>query len=217
MSLPAPNPAISNNPIGGQSIAMEAALYGTLTSNPDLMTLRQGTPIANAPSPEAVEVARRFPTALNPTIWIDFRPITLIPVGTFGGGTTGGAAASPSHHGFYQFGQAYILVSIRQPLELGHQTTHRYHIALAAYDQRRWNVLQAELTALVQTYRFFQTAAYRREKYHLAEELADFNDRLVQTLEPDSRQTRCPLLTLFWRGLRVEQPGSRSRQRARII
>ena len=42
--------------------------------------------------------------------------------------------------------------------------------------------MQAELTTLVQTYRFFQTAAYRREKLRLASELADFNDRLVQSL-----------------------------------
>lgn len=182
LPIPPPNPAVSDVPIGGQSIGMEAALYGALTANPDLVTLRQGTPIANAPSPEAVEVARRFPTALNPTVWIDFRPITLVPVGTFGNGIAGGGTANTSHHGFYQYGQAYILVSIRQPVELGHQTTHRHHIALAAYDQQRWTILQAELTALVQTYRFFQTAAYRREKYRLAQDLADFNDRLVQSL-----------------------------------
>jgi len=191
--IPPPNPAITDVPIGGQSIGMEAALYGTLTANPDLVTLRQGAPIANAPSPEAVEVARRFPTALNPTVWIDFRPITLVPVGTFGGGIAGGGgAASTSHHGFYQYGQAYILVSIRQPVELGHQTTHRYHIAQAAYDQQRWTVLQAELTALVQTYRFFQTAAYRREKYRLAQNLADFNDRLAQTLERRLQANQAP-------------------------
>jgi cobalt-zinc-cadmium efflux system outer membrane protein len=170
---------------------MEAALYGTLTGNPDLVTLRQGTPIANAPSPEAVEVARRFPTALNPTVWIDFRPITLIPAGTFGSGTPGGGAGA-SHGGFYHSGQAYILVSIRQPLELGHQTTHRHQIALAAYNQQQWIVLQAELTALVQTYRFFETAAYRREKYRLARDLAEFNDRLVETLERRLQANQVP-------------------------
>ncbi len=72
---------------------------------------------------------------------------------------------------------------MRQPIELGHQTTHRYHIAQAAFDQQKWIVVQAELTALVQTYRFFQTAAYRREKYRLAQELADFNDRLLESLK----------------------------------
>jgi cobalt-zinc-cadmium efflux system outer membrane protein len=74
-------------------------------------------------------------------------------------------------------------MSLRQPVELGHQTTHRYHIAQAAYDQQQWIVIQAELTGLVQTYRFFQTAAYRREKYRLAQQLADFNDNLLQSLQ----------------------------------
>ena len=63
--------------VGGQSIALQAALYGTLTSNPDLATLRLGNP--TTPSAESVEVARHFPTTLNPTLWCDLRPITLIP------------------------------------------------------------------------------------------------------------------------------------------
>ena len=44
-------------------------------------------------------------------------------------------------------------------------------------------MLQGELTTLVQTYRFFQTAAYRREKLRLANELADFNDHLLLELK----------------------------------
>ena len=86
------------------------------------------------------------------------------------------------NQGFYHYGQNYIYISLRQPVELGHQTTHRYHIAQAAFDQQKWVVVQAELTALVQTYRFFQTAAYRREKFRLAQQLADFNDRLSDSL-----------------------------------
>jgi cobalt-zinc-cadmium efflux system outer membrane protein len=210
--LPAPNPVVSAAPIGGQSIGMEAALYGTLTGNPDLVTLRQGVPIANAPSPEAVEVARRFPAALNPTVWIDFRPITLVPFGTFGSGMPGGGTPRAPHHGFYEYGQAYILVSIRQPLELGHQTTHRHQIALAAYDQQRWTVLQAELTALVQTYRFFETAAYRREKYQLAQQLAEFNDRLVQTLERRLQANQVPAADVVL--ARVESRASRQQVKA---
>ena len=158
---------------------MQAALYGAVTSNPDLVTLREGN--ALAVSAEAVEVARHFPTTLNPTLWIDYRPITLVPNGTFGTGP--GTHASASGNNFYHYGQDYIYVSLRQPIELGHQTTHRYHIAQAAYEQQKWIVVQAELTALVQTYRFFQTAAYRREKFRLAKDLADFNDRLQVTLE----------------------------------
>jgi cobalt-zinc-cadmium efflux system outer membrane protein len=188
MQAPLPNPSFPANPspvaaagIGGQSISLQAALYGALTSNPDLVTLRQGN--ALAVSAEAVEVARHFPTTLNPTLWIDYRPITLVPTGTFGSGTPGGGHGGlPGANGFYHYGQNYIYVSLRQPIELGHQTTHRYRIAQAAYDQQKWIVVQAELTALVQTYRFFQTAAYRREKVQLARDLAKFNDQLLETL-----------------------------------
>ena len=185
-TLPGMNLTTNSSPvaaagIGGQSISMQAALYGALTSNPDLVTLRQGN--ALAASAEAVEVARHFPTTLNPTLWIDYRPITLVPNGTFGSGTPGGHTGSPGANGFYHYGQELIYVSLRQPVELGHQTSHRYRIAQAAYDQQKWVVMQAELTALVQTYRVFQTAAYRREKFHLAEDLANFNDQLLETLQ----------------------------------
>ncbi|MFI5453856.1 MAG: TolC family protein [Isosphaerales bacterium] len=181
--LPAPGPGLSTlalPPAGGQSISLQTALYGALTSNPDLVTMRQGN--ALAASAEAVEVARHFPTTLNPTLWMDYRPITLVPNGTFGTRTPGGGGGGRSSS-FYHYGQDYFYISLRQPVELGHQTTHRYHIAQAAYDQLQWNVLQAELTSLVQTYRFFQTAAYRREKYRLAQQLADFNDHLLQSLQ----------------------------------
>jgi outer membrane protein, heavy metal efflux system len=177
-TIPPPRSLLNSTMMGGQPIAMQAALYGAITSNPDLVTLREGNAIAA--SAEAVEVARHFPTTLNPTLWIDYRPITLVPNGTFG---TGPSHASASGNNFYHYGQDYIYVSLRQPIELGHQTTHRYHIAQAAYEQQKWIVVQAELTALVQTYRFFQTAAYRREKYRLAQQLADFNDRLQETLQ----------------------------------
>ena len=82
-------------PMGGQSISLQTALYGALTSNPDLVVLRQGGSQANAPSPEAVEVARHFPTALNPTLWVDYRPITLIPPSTFGSTSPGGGGDEP--------------------------------------------------------------------------------------------------------------------------
>lgn len=166
--------------VGGQSISLQTALFGTLNSNPDLVALRQGNP--SQASPEAVEVARRFPTTLNPTLWIDFRPITLIPQGTFGTGSSAGGGGAAPHQSFYKNGNAFLYMSLRQPLELGHQTTHRYNIAKAALKQQQWTVVQAELLALVQTYRFFQTAAYRREKLRIARQLADFNDHLLQGL-----------------------------------
>jgi cobalt-zinc-cadmium efflux system outer membrane protein len=159
--VPGPVAPIST---GGQSISLQAALYGAITGNPDLVALRN----SNIASPEAVEVARRFPTTLNPTIWSEIRPWVWSPA-------SNGRGVVPE--------QTYIYLSLRQPIELGHQTTHRYGIAKAALNQQQWTVVQAELLALVQTYRFFQTAAYRREKLRVARQLADFNDRLLQTLK----------------------------------
>ena len=165
--LPAANPIVEggsmNLGIPGQSIALEQALTGAITANPDLVALRQNAPA----TAEAVEVARRFPTALNPTLFLNPRP-----------GVFEKNIGRPGYHSV----EGYLNVSIRQPLELGHQTTHRYHIAQAAHLQARWNISQAEVLALVQTYRFFQTAAYRREKLRLAEDLVRFNERLVVTL-----------------------------------
>ena len=194
----------------GQPLSLQTALLGAITSNPDLATLRQGT--ANGPSPEAVEVARRFPVTLNPTVFIDYRPITLIPRDPFGTAAANSTGAGAHHGGFYHSGQNYILVSLRQPIELGHQTTHRYHIAQAALEQQRWTILQAELTTLVQTYRFFQTAAYRREKFRLARELADFNDRTLQALQRrlETNQAQPADVTLA----RVEARATRQQIRA---
>ena len=75
-----PSDAISV--IGGPSISLQMALYRTLTCNPDLNLLRLGNP--TTPSAESVEVARHFPTTLNPTLWIDYRPMILIPFEAFG-------------------------------------------------------------------------------------------------------------------------------------
>ena len=86
-----PDPSTPAAPVAvvaesGQNLSLQAALYGAIRYNPDLVTLRN----SNVASAEAVEVARRFPTALNPTLWIDYRPITLIPRDTFGSNGTGG-------------------------------------------------------------------------------------------------------------------------------
>ncbi len=175
-SYPIAGSGASSNPSpleSGQSLSLNAALYGAITSNPDVVALRQN----NVASAEAVEVARRFPTTLNPTLWVDVRPLTLerIPAGP---------AADGTYHGtHYQEKNVLMYFSLRQPIEWGHQTTHRYNIAKAAYSQQQWNVVQAELTALVQTYRFFQTAAYRREKLQVAKNLATFNAKLLETLK----------------------------------
>ena len=189
-----PSALLSEATPSGRSLSLQQALTGAITSNPDLVTLRAGS--GATASLEAVEVARHFPTTLNPTVFIDYRPITLIPNGTFANGVgsttgttpgtgTGTGTTTPAHRSssFYGFGQGYLVVAYRQPLEFGHQTTHRFGIAKAAYSQLQWQIVQAELNALVQTYRFFQTAAYRREKAKVAERLAVFNENLRDTLD----------------------------------
>ena len=179
-ATPAPLPPASAGggtpTIGSQSLSLQAALYGAITSNPDLISLRQGNVPGNAASPEAVEVARRFPTALNPTLWVDVRPLVYerVPGGTTSSGRTFGPRLDQK--------DALMYFSLRQPIELGHQSRYRYAIAKSALTQQRWTIVQAELLALVQTYRFYQTAAYRREKLRVARDLAAFNDHLVETL-----------------------------------
>ena len=150
-----------------RSLPLEMALYGAITQNPDLVALRQTT----AASAEAVETARHFPVTLNPTLWLEARPWNFTPIRE--NGATLREAKLPG----------YLYVSLRQPIELGHQQRYRERIAEAAYTQTRWNQVQAELTALVQTYRFYETAAYRREKLRIASDLAEFNHKLVSTLE----------------------------------
>jgi len=70
-------------------------------------------------------------------------------------------------------------------------------------------VLQAELTTLVQTYRFFQTAAYRRERYHLAQQLADFNDRLAESLKRQLEAGQANVTAADVALARVESRGTR--------
>jgi cobalt-zinc-cadmium efflux system outer membrane protein len=165
--VPAPtllSPNLATMNLGSQSIGLEQALTGALSGNPDLIALRQNAPA----TAEAVEVARLFPTALNPTLWVNPRP-----------GVWERNVGRSGYHGV----RGYFNISVRQPIELGHQTTHRMHIAAAAYDQARWNIQQAEMMTIVQTYRSFQTAAYRREKLRLAEDLVRFNEKLVASLK----------------------------------
>lgn len=166
--IPAPN-AIgghdqpSDQPAGVILLTLEAALEWTLSCNPDLVTLRQNLNV----SADALAVARRFPTSLNPTVSMDVRPWV------FERNTEGNIDQLATQ----------VSVSWLQPLEFGHRTAYRTSIASAAYSQTRWTILQNELLALVQTYRLHQTGVYRHEKYRIALELADFNQRLLQVLK----------------------------------
>jgi cobalt-zinc-cadmium efflux system outer membrane protein len=148
-------------------VDLQTALELTLSRNPDLLALRQNLPVSSA----AIEVARRFPTSLNPTLSVDARPWTFEK--------NTGEGARPLGTDF--------TVSWMQPIELGGRTAIRTEIARAAFSQTQWHVLQAELSALVQTYRLHQTAAYRREKVRVAQQLAEFNQALVGTVQRQMR------------------------------
>jgi len=165
---PAPNPMGGNDrppdpPASVIPLTLQAALEWTLSCNPDLVAIRQNLNV----SADALEVARRFPTSLNPTVSLDVRPWVFE------------RAADQS------IDQLATLVSVSwmQPLEFGHRTALRTSIARAEYSQTRWSILQNELLALVQTYRLHQAGVYRHEKYRIAVELADFNQRLLQALK----------------------------------
>lgn len=108
----------------------------------------------------------------------------------------GGARRNQS---YYYTGNQFIYLSLRQPLELGHKTKHRYHIAQAAYSQYQWNVIQAEFQAMVQTYNLFQTAAYQREKYRIAQELVAFNERLQKSLQRQLAANQVPAADVAFR------------------
>ncbi len=199
-------PAQTLWPVNGPSITLAMALYTTLNCNHDLNILRLGNPAT--PSAESVEVARHFPVTLNPTLWMDYRPMILIPFEPFGGPGVGATRTGP----YYQWGQQYIYLSLRQPIELGHQTTHRYHIAQAAYDQRRWTVAQAELLALVQAYRFYQTAVYRRERFKIARQLSGFNEKILSSLQDRLEANLVPAAEVIL--ARVESRASRQLAKA---
>jgi len=154
--------ALSAPPAAQISVDLETALQWTLTSNPDLVAMRRDLGVSAA----AIAVARRFPMSLNPTVSMDVRPWTF---------------EHDSGAGSQRLG-TQVSVSWMQPLEFGHRTGYRTAIARADYSQAQWNIQQAELLTLVESYRLHQTALYRGEKLHVARQLAGFNAQLVQTV-----------------------------------
>lgn len=146
----------------GDPIDLHAALELTLSRNPDLVAIRQNVPVSST----AIQVAQRFPTSINPTVSILSQPWTF--------DKNTGQGAQPL--------EPLFSITWSQPIELGHRRAYREAIAQAAFTQTQWNVVQAELSSLVQTYRLYQTATYRREKLRVARQLADFNQTLVETV-----------------------------------
>ncbi|MCY2992794.1 MAG: TolC family protein [Planctomycetota bacterium] len=152
-------------------VDLETALQWTLSRNPDLVAVRQNADV----SAVAMAVARLFPMSVNPSVTVALRPW---------------AFERDIGQGSQRLGTS-VAVAWTQPLELGRRGP-RLVQAQAAYDQTQWNILQAELVTLVQTYRFHQTATYRREKFRVARQLADFNAQLLLTVR---RQVAAGLAT----------------------
>jgi outer membrane protein, heavy metal efflux system len=151
-------------------LSLQTALEWTLSANPDLIALRQNFRVSN----DALAVARSFPMSLNPTVSLTLQPWTF--------------ERMPGQ-GVEQLATLFS-VSWQQPIEIGHRTEYRTAIAQASFSQTRWNILQAELLAMVQTYRLHQAAAYRYRKYSIATRLAEFNERLLQALERQLQANR---------------------------
>jgi cobalt-zinc-cadmium efflux system outer membrane protein len=143
-------------------IDLETALQWTLQSNPNLVATRQNVSV----SAEAVAVAQYFPMSLNPSVAVTYTPWVF----------------ERQPNGDMEQLDRSVSVAWAQPIELGHRQAYREQMARASYSQTRWTVLQAELAALIQTYRFHQTALYRREKLAVAQDLNTFSTRLVETL-----------------------------------
>jgi len=166
LSLPA---ALDAN---GAAFAMETALTWTLQYNPDLIRLRQDLCV----SAEAVNVARQFPTSLNPTVSVEVAPWVF--------------ERQPA--GDVALLQTLVVASWQQPIELGHRGRERMVIAQATYSQTRWNILQAELEALVETYRAFQTAVYRREKLLAMRRVNQSQAHLLEVLHHHREAAQVP-------------------------
>ncbi|HUT10868.1 MAG TPA: TolC family protein [Thermoguttaceae bacterium] len=168
---PAPWPGVDSEPSPAASpgqipLDLESALQWTLSRNPDLVAMRQNLCVSAA----AVAVAERFPMSLNPSVSVDVRPWTF---------------EHDTGQGNRQLATV-VSLSWMQPIEFGHRTGRRIAIARAEYSQTQWDILQAELLALIETYRLHQTATFRRDKLRVARDLAEFNAKLVETVR---RQT----------------------------
>lgn len=168
---PAPLPPVDGRrgPAASPAVVpldLQSALSWTLSSNPDLVALRQDLCVSAA----AVAVAKQFPMSLNPSVSLDIRPWTF---------------EHDTGHGNPSL-DTLVAISWMQPIELGHRTARRTVIAQAEYSQTQWNLLQAELLALVETYRLHQTAAFRRDKLLVARKLAEFNAKLVEVIRNET-------------------------------
>jgi outer membrane protein, heavy metal efflux system len=138
-------------------LTLDGAIATALNRNPDLVTLRAGEPVAQA----VYGVAETYPW--NPYVQIEVLPYAR---------EVGGSVRAVTN---------YVL--LMQTLEFAHQGRYRKAGASAAWNQVRWNIVQAELTNTAQTERLFFTALYQRDLRDLAERAATLNANLLGVVE----------------------------------
>ena len=203
-----PRPALPASPggssrSGGQSLSLQAALYGGTHQQPRPRRPPQGNVrgMPRRPRPSRSHGGSR--PRSTPRSGSMCRPCVYERASR--------ACANPDH-------KDALYVLLAAPADRARAPDHATatRSPRPRCTQQRWTVVQAELLALVQTYRFFQTAAYRREKLRVAQQLADFNDHLVQiaraTARGQSGHGRRSSRSPRWR---VGRPASWSRRPSR--
>ncbi|GAB4130723.1 hypothetical protein JCM17478_26910 [Thermopirellula anaerolimosa] len=139
-------------------LSLEQALRETLDGNPDLLVLRDDRRVSWA----AWWAAQRLPAALNPTVSVQVSPWTFDP-----------QTGEPL--------KTILTLTWLQPVEINGAQQYRVAQARAEYGLAQWQFLAAQFHALTDTFRLYETAVYRRERYQLAEKLATFQRELVET------------------------------------
>nr|BAL53272.1 hypothetical conserved protein [uncultured Planctomycetota bacterium] len=139
-------------------LTLEQALHETLTRNPQLVTLRGERNVSRA----AWWAAQRLPMSLNPVVSIQVSPWTF-----------SGDTRRPL--------KTIVTLTVLQPVEINGAQRYRVAQARAEYTLAEWQLLMAELRALAETYRLYETAVYRRERCRVTEDLAKLQEQLLET------------------------------------
>ena len=140
-----------------RELSFEEAIATSLDRNPALVTLRANEPVAHT----AFHVAETYP--FNPTVQVQVLPYAREKDGNLLG---------VNHY-----------VWLNQTLELAHQTAHREAGASAAWNQVRWNIVQAELANTAQTQRLYFAALYQQELHQLARQTASLHQEFAGIVE----------------------------------
>lgn len=136
------------------TLTLNAAVQWALAHNPQLATFRRNRGIAEA----AIQIARQYP----------FNPI----VQDFVWYGNGPPAAGVTNHVFEEH-------TARLDLELRHQGRYRRDIARNVMTRTEWEIAAQELLVSIQVTRAFNALLYRRAKYRLLEEGAQFTEQIA--------------------------------------